>query len=124
MIGEVIPVDVVEVMDATARELVTLARQRGTDIAAFCEHSLFQKDGRWIYMWRQDGEVRYNLQGRISSLPDRFKSSESAFRGMWHESGRLPDIERSLEFLRAWLIDLVEVDQLPFPDRYVKRAGI
>jgi hypothetical protein len=117
-------VDTNEAIASTARELVVLARQQGIDLAPLCDHSTFVTEGRWIYLWRQDGEVRYNMQGRIGSLPKSLTGSESAFRGMWAEAGRLPDIESALEFLRAWLLDRTEVDQLPVPKRYIKRAGI
>jgi hypothetical protein len=41
---------------------------------------------------------------------------------MWHEAGTLEDLEEAFEFLRAWLIDRKEVDDLP--QRYVRREGI
>jgi hypothetical protein len=107
---------------AMARELISLAQQQGVDLASLYNSGTFLHDGRIIWFWRKNDVIHYSLQGRISVLPQRYKASASAFRGMWDEAGTLTDLETAFEFLKAWLIDSKEVDDLP--QRYVRREGI
>ena len=107
---------------ATAQELVAFAKQRGVDLSSTCHELAFLNEGRFISLWRKEGRVHYNMQGPIDDLPERYKASASAFRGMWHEAGSLPDLQEAFEFLKAWLLDKKEVDALPA--RYVRREGI
>ena len=107
---------------ATTRELVAFAKQRGVDISPTCYNWAFLKEGRFISLWRREGNVQYNMQGPIKALPERYKASASAFRGMWHEAGTLADLEQAFELLKAWLIDMKGVDDLPA--RSMKREGI
>ena len=111
-----------ESQEATAQELVALAQQRGFDLSSSCHDWAFLDEGRFISLWRKGGRVHYNLQGRIDALPERYKASAHAFRGIWHEAGTLADLEQAFEFLKAWLIDMKGVDDLP--QRYVRREGI
>jgi hypothetical protein len=111
-----------ESQEATARELVAFAKQRGIDISATCYDWAFLNGGRFIFLWRGEDKVHYNMQGRIEALPQRYKASASAFRGMWHEAGTLVDLEQAFELLKAWLIDRKEVDDLP--ERRMRREGI
>jgi len=111
-----------ESQEATAQELVALAKQRGFDLSSTCQDWAFFDEGRFISLWRKEGRVHYNLQGRIDTLPARYKASASAFRGMWHEAGTLADLEQAFELLKAWLIDEKDVDDLP--GRSIRRDGI
>jgi hypothetical protein len=111
-----------ESQEATAQELVAFAKQRGVDLSSTCNDFAFFSEGRFILVWRKEGKVHYNMQGSIGALPERYKASASAFRGMWHEAGTLPGLEEAFGFLKAWLIDRKEVDDLP--QRYVRREGI
>jgi hypothetical protein len=109
-------------MEATAQELISLASQQGTDLATIYGNGTFFHDARIIWFWRKSGVIHYSLQGGIQLLPREFQASVSSFRGMWTEAGTIPDLERALEFLNAWLIDRKEVDDLPVRD--VRRGGI
>jgi hypothetical protein len=62
------------------------------------------------------------MQGSIGALPERYKASAGAFRGMWHEAGTVADLEGAFELLKAWLIDRKEVDALP--ERRMRREAI
>ena len=106
----------------TARELIAFARQRGVDLSSTCHDWAFLNEGRFISVWRKAGKVHYNLQGPIATLPERYRASANAFHGMWHEAGTMTDFEAALQFLKAWLIDRKEVDELP--QRCVRREGI
>lgn len=107
---------------ATARELIDLAERRGIDLRPACHDWAFLNDGRFILVWRKGDRVHYNMQGSIRTLPERYKASAGAFRGMWTEAGTLPNLDDAFEFLKAWLIDKKEVEELP--RRYVRREGI
>jgi hypothetical protein len=112
----------VESQLATARELVAFAKLRGIDLSSTCHDWAFLSGGRFISLWRKGGQVHYNLQGPVETLPERYQASANAFHGMWHEAGTVADLEQALGFLKAWLIDRKEVDNLP--ERYVRREGI
>ncbi len=107
---------------ATALELVAFAKQQGTDISSIYHDWAFLSDARFISLWRKEGKVYYNMEGPVRTLPERFTASASAFYGMWSEAGTVTDLEEAFEFLKAWLIDRKEVDDLP--QRYVRREGI
>ena len=111
-----------ESQEATAEELVAFAKQRNLDLSGACHDFAFFSEGRFILLWRKEGKVQYNLQGKVDTLPERYKASASAFRGMWHEAGTLEDLDEAFAFLKTWLIDRNEVDDLP--PRYVRREGI
>src|SRR4051812_28193967 len=111
-----------ESQEATAQELVDLAKQRGADLSSTFQDFAFFNEGRFILLWRKQGKVHYNMQGAIDALPARYKASARAFRGMWHEAGTLADLEQAFELLKAWLIDRKEVDELP--QRSMRREGI
>ncbi len=106
----------------TTQELVAFGRQRGVDLSPACHDWAFLNEGRFISLWWSEGKVHYNMQGPINSLPEKYKASASAFRGMWHEAGTLGDLEQAFEPLRAWLIDRKGVDDLP--ERTMRREGI
>jgi hypothetical protein len=119
---------------ATARELVSFARQHGTDLEPFRNDFAFQKDRRWIDVWRKDpqpgsgradepiGTLHYNMQGAISLLPSCLKDSAGLFRGAWSEAGTFEDLGQALALVKAWLIDWREVDELP--ERSTRRYQI
>jgi hypothetical protein len=107
---------------ATTQELVAFAKQRGVDLSSTCYDWAFLNGGRFISLWRKEGKVHYNMQGPIDALPERYKASASAFRGIWHEAGTLADLQQAFALLKAWLIDRKGVDDLP--ERYARREGI
>jgi hypothetical protein len=111
-----------ESQEATARDLVVFAGRRGVDLSSVCHDLAFFNGGRFILLWRKEGKVHYNMQGSIDVLPERYKASPTAFRGVWHEAGTLADLEQAFELLKAWLIDRKEVDELP--GRSMRREGI
>jgi hypothetical protein len=108
--------------EATVQELVAFAKQRGVDLSSISHDWAFLGNGRFISLWRKEGKIHYNMQGPVRRLPERYKASASAFHGMWTEAGTVTDLEEAFEFLKAWLIDRKEVDDLP--QRYVRREGI
>lgn len=127
--------DQVENERTTAQELVSFAQQRGLDLEAIRNDSMFQVDRRWVFLWRkqdglpcsgpadeEEGVLHYNMQGAISLLPRNLKASAGTFQGAWSEAGTFENMEQAFEFLRAWLIDRKEVDDLP--SRSVRRCGI
>jgi uncharacterized protein YodC (DUF2158 family) len=99
----------------TAQELVTFAHQNGVDLAAICHDHSFHHKTRFIYFWRKtrSGVIYYNTQGSVKLLPDEFRESANAFRGMWHEAGYVQGLGRALAFVKAWVLDGREVDELP-----------
>jgi hypothetical protein len=111
-----------ESQQATARDLITFGQERRIDLLSICYDWAFLNEGRFISLWRKEDRVHYSLQGKIGALPQRFKASACAFRGMWDEAGTLGNMEEALDFLRAWLLDKKEVDDLP--PRCVRREGI
>src|SRR5262245_34130565 len=113
-------------MTGLAAEIVAAARLRGIDLTPLHGDgaALLINRGRGIFFFRREGAVGYNMQGPIAVLPTEFADSASAFYGMWHESGRLPNVERAAEFTNAWLAEYREVDQLPDADRERHRWGI
>lgn len=111
-----------ESQKATAQELVAFAKQRGIDLSSTCYDFAFFNENRFIMLWRKEDKVHYNMQGSINVLPERFKASARVFRGIWVEVGALVDLEQAFEFLKAWLLERKEVDELP--QRYVRREGV
>ena len=126
--------DPVDNFRATALELVYLAQRHGIDLEPLRKDFAFLKDRRYIDFWRKDelpstgpaneqiGTLHYNMQGSIAVLPSVLKESSSAFRGAWTEAGTFENIEQAFAFLKAWLLDWKEVDDLP--PRSVRRYGI
>jgi hypothetical protein len=112
----------VESQVATAQELVAFAKQRGIDLSSTFYDWSFLNEGRFILLWRKEGKILYNMQGPVKVLPERLKSSADVFRGMWGETGSLETIEQAFEFVKAWLLDQSEVDELPH--RSVRSYGI
>jgi hypothetical protein len=111
-----------ESQEATADVLVDLAKQRGVELGSLRYDTAFFSEERYIWLWQKEGKVRYNMQGRIDVLPEKMKDSASAFHGMWGETGTFDTIEQALEFVKAWLIDQKEVDDLP--QRSIRSYGI
>jgi hypothetical protein len=109
-------------MEATARELLSLAGQDRVDLAPAYGHGSFLRDGRIIWLWRKGDAIQYSLQGPVVALPHQYTASAAAFRGMYDEAGSVADIGRALELLSAWLLDRKEVDALP--SRSVRSSGI
>jgi hypothetical protein len=119
----------------TAREVVSYAQQRGVDLEPLRSDSTFQKDQRWIFLWRkrnalpcsgpadeQEATLHYNMQGAISVLPSSLRASAGAFQGGWSEAGTFESLEQAFELVKAWLLDWKEVDDLP--SRSVRRYAI
>lgn len=113
-------IDGFEAGERISQKLMTFARDQGVDLAALCVgpesgSAYFFCDGRSINFWRKtrNGVIYYGIQGPIKLLPEEFKASASAFCGFWHESGYFPSIEKTFAFVKAWLIDRCEVDELP-----------
>jgi hypothetical protein len=119
---------------ATAQELISFAKQQGFDLDQLRNDCMFQKDRRWVILWRKNelpcsgpaneplGTLHYNMQGAISVLPNSLKHSASAFRGAWSEAGTFENIEQAAQLVKAWLLDSKEVDDLP--QRQVRRYEI
>jgi hypothetical protein len=119
---------------STAEELVCFARRQGTDLEPLRKDFTFQRDRRWICVWRKDllpgtgpadeplGTLHYSLQGTITVVPSRMKKSASAFRGAWIEAGTFESLEQAFDFVKAWLLDWKEVDNLPA--RFIRSYGI
>lgn len=107
---------------ATARELISFARQQGVDLEPLLNETALQSGQRWIFLWRKGDHISYSMQGAVSVLPERLKESASAFRGVWNEVGHFADIEQAFALVKAWLIDGREIDDLPI--RFVKSYQI
>src|SRR5689334_6354446 len=73
--------DELESQPATARELVSLAREHGLHLDAVCYDWAFLSGDRFLCLWRKIEVVHYNLQGEVDELPMQYKESDSAFRG-------------------------------------------
>lgn len=126
--------DILDTFQTTARELISLGRQQGIELEPFCTDGHFQKDRRWIDVWRKNslpgtgradeplGALHYNMQGSISVVPSCLKHSADVFRGAWSESGTLENLEQAVALVKAWLLDGKEVDDLP--GRSVRRYQI
>src|SRR5262245_47208430 len=109
--------DPVENLRATAQELVSFAQEKGVDLEPFCTDGNFQKDRRWIFLWRKDespssgpageeeGTLHYNMQGPIDVLPSKLKNSAGAFQGAWTEAGTFDNIEQAFLFVKAWVLE-------------------
>jgi hypothetical protein len=119
---------------ATAEEVVSFARDHGVDLERYCRDGLFQKDQRWIFLWRKDelpwsgrtGEeaatLHYNMQGEITRPPPAFQRPSDAFHRAWSEAGTLESVGQAFALMKAWLLDGNEVDELP--QRSARRSGI
>ncbi|SRR5579883_443458 len=119
---------------AVAQELVSCAQHHGVDLEPFRSDGHFQKGRRWIELWRKDelpcsgradeseGTLHYNMQGPIDVLPRKLKDSADAFHGAWTEAGTFESLEQAVDFVKAWVVERKEVDELP--DRFVRRYGI
>lgn len=115
--------DNADVEDAVSA-LLSVARREGAELDGICAFGSFNNGERSIHVQMSGRAVRYSMVGRVAALPDEFKASASAFYGMWCEAGVLPDIERAFVFIKAWMLDGVEVDQLPVPERERTKYGI
>jgi hypothetical protein len=111
-----------ESQQATARELISLAQQRGIDLSPIGYDWAFLNEGRFLSLWRKEGKIHYNLQGKVDVLPEKMKDSAALFRGLWVERGAFESIDQAFAFLKAWLLDCKEVDDLP--SRSVRSYGI
>jgi hypothetical protein len=110
--------------ETAASELIHTAKRQGVDLEPLCHSWAFFNQGRSLRVWMQGSEVGYAKLGPIKVLPAEFKDSAGAFYGMWCEAGILPNVERALLFLKGWLLDMEEIDQLPVPERVLRRYGI
>ena len=127
--------DPVENERATAQELTTYAQHCGYDLESLRNDTIFQNKSRSIFIWRkraelpctgrpeeEEGILKYNMQGAIAKLPCKYRESESVFRGGWTEAGTFASVQEAFNFVKAWLLDVKEVDELP--QRQVRREGI
>lgn len=127
--------DPIENERTTAQELVALAQKQGINLEAVRADSLFQIEGRWIFLWRKlgvlpasgprdeiEGTLHYNMQGRAKSLPASSTISTAAFRGIWSESGVVTNLDEACALVKAWILDAAEIDALP--NRSVRQHGI
>jgi len=112
----------VETEELTSQELIDVGNEQGHDLGQFCYNSTFFKGDRWIYFWRKDDGIHYNLQGKVCRLPEQYENSAHLFTGWWNESGYVKEIHQAVKFLVAWLIDKKEVDDLP--PRCTRSSGI
>jgi hypothetical protein len=126
--------DALDTFRTTAQELISFARQQGIDLEPFRNDFTFQKDRRWIDVWRKNslpgtggadeplGTLHYSMQGDIALLPSCLKGSADAFRGAWSEAGTFENLEQAVALVKAWLLDGKEIDDLP--GRCVRRYQI
>jgi hypothetical protein len=117
----------------TAQEVVSFAKKQGVDLEALRNDIAFQKDSRWIEVWRKDslpgtgpvdeplGTLHFAMQGPISRLPGTPRHADIPFYGSWSEAGTLESVEQAFGLVKAWLLDAKEVDDLP--PRRVRRSG-
>lgn len=114
-----------EQWEQAARALIAVGRGCGVDLAPVCRHSQFLNGDRYIYFRRfPDGSFEYGMNGQIKALPRDPGPSVHGFDGTWHEAGQLNDVEQAFAFLKAWVLDGAEVDELPFPGRHRTRWGV
>jgi hypothetical protein len=102
-----------ESQEATAQEFIAFAKERGFDLSSMCHDWAFLNEGRFLSLWRKDGTLGYNMQGAVSVLPGNLRASARAFQGVWSEAGTFENMEQAFRFLKAWLLDRNEVDDLP-----------
>lgn len=106
-----------EVIESTANELIAFARKRGVDLVPTFQAESFwndESDRHIIFMWR-DGELFYQLAGRVATLPSQLRGSEGPlhFAGAYSESGVVYNLDGAYSLLKSWLLDRREVDDLP-----------
>jgi hypothetical protein len=102
-----------------AVEIADLARLRGIILDT---DGVFALKERTIFFWRKDSAVHYNLQGKVTLLPDKFHDSIGKFRGGYHEVGTVLNMEAAVDLVIAWITDRREVRDLP--TRAVRSSGI
>jgi hypothetical protein len=114
---------------ATAKEMVSYARQQGVDLEPVRKDSILQKGQRWIFLWGKrealpcsgpadepEGTLHYNMQGAISVLPSSLKGAAGTFQGAWSEAGTFESMDQAFDLVKAWLLDSREVEiYLPDP---------
>jgi hypothetical protein len=118
--------DTVVSMRETAQELISVAQRRAIDFAPLRNDAMFRNDRRSIFVWRKvdgvpasgpalmkEGTLCYNMQGSIKVLPNVLKDSAGAFKGGWSESGTFENLEQAVDFVKAWLVERKEIDELP-----------
>jgi uncharacterized protein YodC (DUF2158 family) len=117
-------IDWLEAGQRIAQDLIALARQQGVDLESIYHTAAFSHEKRYISFGEKtrNGVIYYSTQGAIKDLPEEFKASASAFYGMWHEAGYFDNLEQTFAFLKAWILDHQEVDELPQRSRL--RYGI
>jgi hypothetical protein len=115
---------------AIAEEIIAHGRQLGLDLEPVRKDFSFQKDSRWIDLWRKDslpgtgptnepfGTLHYSMQGPLSKPPKKFSGGH---QGEWSEAGVLESMEDAFALVKAWLLDWKEVDDLP--PRSPRRTG-
>jgi hypothetical protein len=118
-------VDGYESWEQAAGAVIAEGRRHGVDLSPLCVYSQFLKAERYIYFRRLPGDgFEYGMNGPIKILPREAGDSAHRFQGMWHEAGRLDDAGQAFAFLKAWVLDGAEVEELPFPERHRTRWGV
>jgi hypothetical protein len=114
--------DPIESIKEASREIVHYAQRYGVDLKPVLKDILFTKDRRWVVFWKKDNKYHYNMQGAVRCLPTAFRDSLHAFQGGWSESGFVEDVSEAYDLVKSWLIDQLEVDELP--KRCITQRGI
>jgi hypothetical protein len=104
-------------IQATAHELIELGREQGFDLAPIFRAELFWAvdSRRYLSLMRKDGALLYYLSGEVTALPksECLPESGTTLSGCYSENGIVEDLEQAFQLLKAWLLDLSEVDNLP-----------
>lgn len=103
--------NVVDSMEQTSADLVAHGRLMGVELSPLLRDLLFENGSRWVYFWREDSRIRYNMQGPAGGHLDRI--GQVATTGSWHEVGTVGTMEQALALISAWLLKRAEVDELP-----------
>jgi hypothetical protein len=107
---------------ATAQELLSYARRHDCDLAPLHHNGTFGHDRRYIFIWRKDDAICYNMQGSVGAAPEPFGPFTPDLKGIYHEVGSVTTIEQAFALACSWLLDEKEVAELP--ERSVRSRGI
>ena len=112
-----------ELVKEASEQLVNHAATKGFNLDQFRDkYGVFDNQTRSIEFWLTDRVLCCRTSGAIRDLPTRLAGSESSFRGVWHETGSVEDVEHAFQLVLSWLVDGKEVDELP--NRTIRRFMI